>query len=287
MKIAFDIGAARVCRFDVGPSKTVVAAAYFAGCPSAIVEDALARYAPGAASGGTVSIGYGTVLIEAAGRTILVDAAASVGGPASALREALAAVGRRPEEVDIVVCTHAHEDRVAALAEDGEDGRVPVFPLARHLMHAAELAFLRAQWQSAPKERWGRVYESFVRPVERAGILETAADGHVLAAEGATAVRLEEAPGHAPGHLVVRIVHGDDNALFASDIFHHPLQILDPRICTLGDADPDVALATRKAAVARCREQRTIVIGAHFSGTGAGRIVADAGTVAFEPLGHG
>jgi glyoxylase-like metal-dependent hydrolase (beta-lactamase superfamily II) len=285
MNVAFGIGDAAIHRFDVGPLKTVDAAAYFAGCAAGIVENALARYAPGA-SGGAVSIGYGTILIEAAGRTILIDAAATVGGPASALREALAAIGRRAEDIDIVVCTHAHEDRVAALAEPEGDGRVPVFPHARHLMHPSELDFLRAQWRSAPKQRWGQVYETFVRPVEQAGILETATEGHVLAADRSTTVRLEEAPGHAPGHLVVRIADGDENALFASDIFHHPLQILDPRVCTLGDADSDLALATRKATVTRCRNENTIVIGAHFSGTGAGRIVGPAGTVAFEPLGQ-
>ena len=144
-----------------------------------------------------------------------------------------------------------------------------------------------ARWHSAPTARWGQVYEAFVRPVEQAGILETVADGHVLAADGDTTVRIEEAPGHAPGHLVVRIWNGDDNALFASDIFHHPLQILDPRICTLGDADTNLALATRMTTVARCRKEGTIVIGAHFAGTGAGRIIGQAGTVAFEPLCQG
>jgi glyoxylase-like metal-dependent hydrolase (beta-lactamase superfamily II) len=286
MNVAFGIGGARIHRFEVGPSKTVDAAGYFAGCPAGIVADALARYAPGA-SGRSVSIGYGTILIEAGGRAILIDAAATVGGPASALRDALAAIGRSADDVDIVVCTHSHEDRVAALAEPDGGRRVPVFPDARHVMHPAELDFLRDQWRTAPKERWGQVYEGFVRPVEQAGILETVAGGHVLAADGTTTVRLEEAPGHAPGHLVVRISDGNDNALFASDIFHHPLQILDPRICTLGDADSDVALATRKATVTRCRDEETIVIGAHFSGTGAGRIVGAAGTVAFEPLKDG
>jgi glyoxylase-like metal-dependent hydrolase (beta-lactamase superfamily II) len=286
MSLAFDIGSVRIRRFEVGPSKTVDAAGYFAGCPAAIVEGALARYAPGA-SGRLVSIGYGTILIEAAGRTILIDAAATVGGPASALRDALAAIGRAPEDIDVVVCTHAHEDRVAALAEPDGDRRVPVFPKARHVMHPAELDFLRAEWRSEPAARWGQVYEGFVRPVEQAGSLETAAGGHVLAADGDTTVRLEEAPGHAPGHLVVRISDGDDNALFASDIFHHPLQILDPRICTLGDADSDLAFATRQAAVTRCRDERTIVIGAHFAGSGAGRIVGSDGAVAFKPLGEG
>ncbi len=286
MSLAFDIGGARVHRFEVGPSKTVDAAAYFAGCPPAIVEAALARYAPGT-PGRSVSIGYATILIEAAGRRILIDAAASIGGPASALRDALATIGYAPEDIDVVVCTHAHEDRVAALAEPDGDRRVPVFPGTRHLMHPAELDFLRAEWRSAPVGRWGQVYEGFVRPVEQAGILETAVDAHVLAADGDTTVRLEDAPGHAPGHLVVRIADGDDEALFASDIFHHPLQILDPRICTLGDADTNLALATRKATVARCRDEGTIVIGAHFAGTGAGRIVGPAGAVAFEPLDDG
>lgn len=286
MSLSFDIGGVRVHRFEVGPSKTVDAAAYFAGCSPAIVEAALVRYAPGA-SGRSVSIGYGTILIETAGRRILIDAAASIGGPASALIEALAMIGRAPEDIDVVVCTHAHEDRVAALAEPDGDRRVPVFPGARHLMHPAELEFLRAEWRSAPAGRWGQVYEDFVRPVELAGILETAADGHVLAADGDAIVRLEDAPGHAAGHLVVRIADGDEGALFASDIFHHPLQILDPRVCTLGDADTNLALATRKATVTRCRNEGTIVIGAHFAGSGAGRIVGPAETVAFEPLGEG
>jgi hypothetical protein len=36
VSLALDIGNIRVYRFEVGPSKTVDAAAYFAGCPASI-----------------------------------------------------------------------------------------------------------------------------------------------------------------------------------------------------------------------------------------------------------
>jgi glyoxylase-like metal-dependent hydrolase (beta-lactamase superfamily II) len=274
------IGPAVIHRFEVGPPKPIEATSYFAGAAADVVRAALARFRP-EVPGTTLAIGYAGVLVEAAGRSILIDGAGTGDPAAASLRRGLAEIGREPEDIDIVVLTHGHEDRVSALTEMQDGSLVPVFSRARHLIHAAELAFFR---QSPPAERVGRVYAAAIRPVEEAGLLETASAGDVLADDGSVSVRLEEAPGHAPGHLVVRISAGKETALFASDIFHHPLQTVDARVSTRGDADAARALQTREATIRRCLEDGTIVIGGHFPDSGLGRIVGRPGAVRFEPI---
>jgi len=50
-------------------------------------------------------------------------------------------------------------------------------------------------------------------------------DGPRLVTAG---VSVEEAPGHTPGHLLVRVTSGDSGVLIIGDITHHPLQVSHP-----------------------------------------------------------
>src|SRR2546423_3708207 len=54
--------------------------------------------------------------------------------------DALAEVGLKPQDIDLVVLSHLHFDHVGALVTPGRDGELtPLFPRARHVVQAAEL----------------------------------------------------------------------------------------------------------------------------------------------------
>jgi hypothetical protein len=56
---------------------------------------------------------------------------------------------------------------------------------------------------------------------------------------------------------------------------HHPCQIARPDWCSNFDTDRAQALATRRAFLERFADRPTLVIGTHFAGPTAGRLVRD------------
>jgi hypothetical protein len=73
----------------------------------------------------------------------------------------------------------------------------------------------------------------------------------------------------------VRISSRGEEAVVTGDLMHHPCQIAHPEWCALVDSDRSQALETRRAFLARYADQPTLVIGTHFAGPSAGRLVRD------------
>jgi glyoxylase-like metal-dependent hydrolase (beta-lactamase superfamily II) len=283
MNEAVMLGNMKCHRLVVGGERPVDAFSFFSGSEEETVRSALPRFQQ---SGATVTIARACMLIETPAVTVLVDPAGEIDAPGGEpLRQALSGIGVSVDDVDVVVLTHAHEDRVAGATERGQSGFQPVFCHARHLISSAELAYLNECWRSDRNGRYGQIYQHSILPVELSGLLDQAGGGHVIWSGADSSIVLEDAPGHTNGHLTVRLTAGEDTALYASDIFHHPLQVFDPRIATRGDADPAVAMQTRHATAARCSEEGIILIGCHFPGRGYGRVFRENGVYRFEPAG--
>jgi glyoxylase-like metal-dependent hydrolase (beta-lactamase superfamily II) len=58
------------------------------------------------------------------------------------------------------------------------------------------------------------------------------------------------APGHTPGHQVVRIHSGNRHAIISADAFNHPLQVENPDWPSGSDDVPARAAMTRRALLA-------------------------------------
>ena len=82
-------------------------------------------------------------------------------------------------------------------------------------------------------------------------------------------------PGHTPGHVSVRIASDGEEALITGDFMHHPCQIARPEWSSTADSDPFQARHTRERMLTGLAETPTLVIGTHFAGRTAGRIVRD------------
>ncbi len=133
------------------------------------------------------------------------------------VRRSLAALGLAPEDVTMVVGTHAHFDHVGAWVEE-QDGRLlPVFTNARHILPQVEIEMALA----GENPRSASYRADDVRPLLAAGLLE-GVDGVV---ELAPDLRLHVLGGHSDGVSVV-VVHedGPEAAIFWSDVVptvHH------------------------------------------------------------------
>lgn len=187
-----------------------------------------------------------------------------------ALIAALAAEGLRPEDVDVVMCTHLHADHVGwnTIREDGR--WVPTFPSARYVCGRAEYA----HWEAA-EDRHGSFADS-VLPVIAAGRMDLVEDGWELA-RGLT---LKATPGHTPGHMCVHADHGE-GALFAGDAIHSPVQLARPDWVSAFCSDPAAARATRLRLLNDLAGSGRWLIPAHFPDAGWIRVARDG--AAFRP----
>ena len=170
--------------------------------------------------------------------------------------------------VDRVICTHLHVDHVGWNTVIGPDGDwVPTFPNARYLVGRVELA----HWVTEPSPA-GDLLGDSVQPVIDAGLVDLVESDHQVTSE----VSLHPTPGHTPGHVSVVIQSGGARAVITGDVLHHPLQCAVPALATVFDSDRAAAEAQRRACLARWSAERTLVIGTHFPGAGAGHLAPEA-----------
>jgi glyoxylase-like metal-dependent hydrolase (beta-lactamase superfamily II) len=171
---------------------------------------------------------------------------------AAGLEEALAEAGVDAGEVDAVVLTHVDFDHAGGtLVGVWPDDLRPAFP--RLVLSAAELDEVR------------KLKAPAVEAYERSDALELAQDG----AEFRPGLRLVSAPGHRAGHCVLLI--GDD-FVFGADVLHHEEHVEHPEWDRKFDAEPELALETRRRWIAQLEESGTPVAFTHVPTRG--RVVA-------------
>jgi len=90
-------------------------------------------------------------------------------------------------------------------------------------------------------------------------------------------LQLEPTTGHTPGHVSLWIESDGERALITGDFLHHPMQCARPDLAEVADFDADQARATRARMLARVAETGALMLGTHFTGCPAGRVV-EAGT---------
>ncbi|MGE4243344.1 MBL fold metallo-hydrolase [Ramlibacter sp.] len=178
--------------------------------------------------------------------------------------ERLAAAGVTPEQIDVVMCTHLHADHVGWNTRL-ENGRwVPTFPNARYVFTEEENRFWQQQIATVLKDNPGRrgVYEDSVLPVIESGQARMLGpESHHLADE----LRVEHAPGHTPGHIVLQIESNGERALCCGDAIHHPIQLYQPDWNTSFCIDPVLARQTRRRLLDHCVDNDALLMPIHFA----------------------
>jgi glyoxylase-like metal-dependent hydrolase (beta-lactamase superfamily II) len=186
----------------------------------------------------------------------------------------LAAAGHPRDAIDTVVCTHLHVDHVGWNTSLVDGRWVPTFPSARYLMGRVEFEHWRSR--RADDDHHAAFVDS-VQPVWDAGLVDLVELEHRLCDE----VQLIPTLGHTPGHASVRITSGGEEALITGDFIHHPCQMARLEWPSSADDDPERARRTRREMFARLAETGALVIGTHFAGPTAGRVVQDGESFRF------
>ena len=233
-------------------------------------------------------------VIEIDGRTILIDSCD--GNHKNRSLDAvhqldtdylgnLRRAGFRPEDIDLVMCTHLHFDHIGWNTRL-EGGRwVPTFPNARYLFGRRDYEY----FQTNP-EGEALHHEAFldsIVPVMDAGLGELVEEDHVAHREIGDGVWLEPAFGHSPGCCMVGAQADGPPALFWGDVIHHPVQMIRPDLPFAFDADPAAASRVRRATMARAAEEGTTCFPAHFRRTSAGHVLRDGDAYRYRWLPEG
>ncbi|NBS58012.1 MAG: MBL fold metallo-hydrolase [Betaproteobacteria bacterium] len=148
--------------------------------------------------------------------------------------ERLRAVGVATEDIDIVLCF----SRIEKEHFDPEVGD-----------------------RRAQSPGRSQMYDDSVLPVLQSG--------QALLLEGDHAIDdrmvVEPAPGHTPGHVILKLNDGGGRGLFCGDVLHHPVQVYEPtwntRFCEL----PAEAAATRRRVLEHCAEHNALLFPTHFA----------------------
>lgn len=230
-------------------------------------------------------------VIQVDGKTILVDACNGNDKQrsvefASMLKtpylENLSAAGLRPEDIDIVLCTHLHCDHVGwnTRLENGE--WVPTFPNATYIFSRKDYEFFSKQEEEALHRE---AYLDSVLPIMERGLAQLVEADSCVHREIEDGVWLEPAFGHSPGCVIVNAERGGERAVFSGDVFHHPIQLVRPDLPFFADYDSKAAVKVRKDLFNRYANSDTLLFPAHFGGVSAGRIKEDADGFRYEFVG--
>ncbi len=180
--------------------------------------------------------------------------------------------GYEPDSIDYVLCTHLHLDHVGWNTHEVKGKFVPTFPNAAYLWGKADMEFWGEQHIDDDFMRLQRrVWDDSIQPILDAGLARPV-EGPASVCDG---VRLISTPGHTPGHCSVLIESKGETAMITGDFIHHPIQFHDPALVSPFDTDNDTAVATRRRVFGEYADTPTLIIGTHFAGPTAGRLVRD------------
>jgi glyoxylase-like metal-dependent hydrolase (beta-lactamase superfamily II) len=222
-------------------------------------------------------------VLEVDGRKVLYDTGVGNGkdrpglpiftGFNTPFLDRLAAAGFRPEDIDLVICSHLHIDHVGWNTRLEAGRWVPTFPNARYLFSAIDRDYFDP---AGPGPRPSQavalgqtnVFEDSVQPLLDAGQVDLVRPGHRVS----ESITLQLGPGHTPGHLVMDVRSRGESALFVGDILHHPTQLYCPDWNSHYCADQDEARRTRWRVLADAVERNAILLPAHWGGVHCCRV---------------
>ncbi|HEV2377541.1 MAG TPA: MBL fold metallo-hydrolase [Streptosporangiaceae bacterium] len=215
---------------------------------------------------GMLPVPYHPLLVETPDGPALIDTGAGAvlaqewGEPVGQLRDALVVAGVAPEDIRLVLISHAHPDHVGGLTVEDGPGRRLVFPNARHIISRTEFEFWTAD---PPPPDWADMAELarlHLVPVERGGMLELV-DGEQEVAPGIAVI---PAPGHTPGHVAFSLSASSQAAVFVADAVLGELNFTFPDWTSHLDVDQAEAARSRRRLLDEAARAQSTVVGYHL-----------------------
>ncbi|OXM82898.1 MBL fold metallo-hydrolase [Paenibacillus rigui] len=230
-----------------------------------------------------VIITIGTWIVKTPKHTILIDTA--IGNdknlPASTglanlqlpyiqwLKEA----GVAPEDVDYVLLTHLHYDHVGWNTKLVDGKWVPTFPNAKYVFPKTEENYYDSLGTNNEANNPSiNAFEESVLPIIQAGLAEYIGPEGGEYLEG---IKFIPSPGHSIGQMSISVTSRGEEAFFASDVMHHPIQVYRPEWNSCFCEIDEQARESRLWALAYAADRNVLYLGTHFPGSSAGYVSRD------------
>ena len=183
------------------------------------------------------------------------------------LEDGLASLGKRPEDVAMVIDSHLHFDHAGGNTTLDAGGVIrPTFPNARYIMQRREL-----EWATHTNERTAASYFPHNwEPVAATGQMELIdGDREIIAG-----IRSVLTPGHTPGHQGLLIESDGERAFYLADLAPTTAHL--PLAWIMGyDVEPMVTLETKRRILTRAVDEQWLLVFEHDAKTPWSPIILD------------
>jgi glyoxylase-like metal-dependent hydrolase (beta-lactamase superfamily II) len=213
---------------------------------------------------------YTCLLINTGNGQVIIDTGAGALAPSTGnLVENLGSLGVSPEQIDLVILTHAHPDHLGGnTAADGS----ALFPKASWAISEVEWDFwMEGEAEAVLPEHGKELLLGFAQ--RNLTPIMDRVDLVLDERELLPGVKILPAPGHTPGHSVVAVSSGGQELLCLSDLVLHPIHLEEPEWFAAVDILPDQLVSSRRAVLSQAAQEGSRVLLFHFPFPGLGRVV--------------
>lgn len=262
----FKLGDAEVTIVSDGPLPLGDPTGTFTGVPK---EEVAKMLTDNFLSPTNVVLEQNSPIVNFGDRLVLFDtgmgASKAFGPTTGRLTKSMAEAGIKPDDIDAIVCSHAHIDHIGGIVDDA--GKV-LFPNAQVYLAQSDFDFWTDEGKlGSPLKDFVLHARKNLMPVRDR--IKFFKDGEQFL-PGITAI---SAPGHTVGHTIFNVDSGGKSFVFLGDLTHHQILLLEkPRMEFAYDSDPKQAAATRVKLLDTIAANKTPVMSYHFPWPGFGNI---------------